>query len=453
MDPNVRKTQAAVMVATRAVAARFTDYGKGLHRRIPWPSNAPMSLRPHALEEIAALLPPPEGEEEDDYRKITRFSTAALLYSLERKSNGQASRLLRSGRELDLLAHVADLDAQTKKTKNESCSYCRIFNGLCYYQQKPGEPAWAPDIEPLSHEARTTPSYDPDTNISAATLHGQQWLVRGPELALGILLQAHPLLWQVSAPAIFQRSAPAREVGRRPHLHWETFLEEQPIEARFREWNRLAEASTQYIREDVTWPWNQDIASEISNIIRIEKLALDLTRDMASLKFEYALEECLQSSWGVSWERSGLDVDGGYYRGSAKRVSHMTAEDVKDLKPRDLAHLGAGYRSARERSLYFDPAHEHQTNAEQAVRERANQLQEIWKEEPWLVTASSTKRLRFTTPLNGPIEVYAALSNSAPVVLVNFLNQSNSLSPFKPLPPAISTLAARLHENMDALTI
>jgi hypothetical protein len=452
MDPDARKTQAAFMAANSAVAARFTGGQYGLHRRVPWPANAPAKIRPPALYDIPSLLSPPEpGEYEDAWRRVTRYSTAALLYAVERKGDGHTRRMLNANGELELLDHVANLDARTKDSRNETCSYCRIFNGLCYYVPDPGK---APDIEPLSHEARTTPGFDADTNVSEATLTGQQWLVRGPIVALQILLQSHPLLWKEAAPAIFQRSSPARERGTRPHTYFEPALEELPLEARFDAWTRSAESGLEYVWEDVTWPWNQDISSEISNVIRIEQLGFEVAADALALAYRYALESCVQSSFGVAFERSGLDVDGGHFRGAAKPISRLEEEDLKGLTARDLAHLGAGYNSDEEKRLYHfssgRSASEGETfarHAREKVERRARELAADWGEEAWLVTTNASKRLRFTAPLNGPIELWAALTYSAPATLVGFLNQSTSLPAHQPTSGAIHRLAVSLRQR------
>jgi hypothetical protein len=178
------------------------------------------------------------------------------------------------------------------------------------------------------------------------------------------------------------------------------------------------------------------------------------------MHYEYSLEECQQTSFGLGIERSGLDIDAGEYRGVAKRVFRgekvlLNADDVRHVTRRDLVHMdllgayqqfsakrGESKKSAttphlqelaqgwRSTENLLDP-----DVTRQVVAARARQLSEAWQgrmrgnTDYWLVSLGASKRLRFTTPVEGPPELWAALTWTAPALLFMFINRGTCQLP------------------------
>jgi hypothetical protein len=440
MDPSSINRQAAMYAAGDAVASRFAIGTRGVHRRGPQPTGVGAQLRPVPLHQIPNLVPPPNGGGEDFVQKLERYYTVASLYTLERKKDGFARQMLQ-GDELEVLERVAAFDQQY--APNGTCSFCRILNGLLYYRQYQRGGEWIPPVESINHAARVSPGFDPDTNVSDVFLDKQQWLVRGPLRALQMVLVLHPVLWHETSPDLFRSSDPALK-GSGTGFLWEIDVREgETLWDRFRRWTVARETGKPgYIWETVGWQWNGDITADVQNIIRIEGMTFDITNELFRLEYDYALEECLQSSFGVAFEPTGLDVDGGRCALSAKPVSEVKPEDVKHLTARDLAHLGIGYGEEAEalyvksnaipehRALESEEDLDDEKWAEYArdrVVARARRLRDAWGEEPWLVTSSLSKRFRFTAPINSPIELWSSLTYSAPSLLVMFMNRAVSL--------------------------
>jgi hypothetical protein len=60
-----------------------------------------------------------------------------------------------------------------------------------------------------------------------------------------------------------------------------------------------------------------------------------------------------------------------------------------------------------------------------AVKYFAQTLQRLWRDkDPWLVTISASKMLRYTRPRNGPAELWSILSWMAPAILFTFINRA-----------------------------
>jgi hypothetical protein len=74
----------------------------------------------------------------------------------------------------------------------------------------------------------------------------------------------------------------------------------------------------------------------------------------------------------------------------------------------------------------WDPAHEKlKDNVLELIAERARSMSRVWSEagDYWLVSLKASKRLRFTTPVDGPPELWALLTWSAPALLFVFINR------------------------------
>ncbi len=159
------------------------------------------------------------------------------------------------------------------------------------------------------------------------------------------------------------------------------------------------------------------------------------------LSYRYSLEACLGSSYGVGWEEnSGLDIDDGLFSASAIHYSKMTEDSLAKLSKEDLAHLAFSlarrYGDAADKATRLltsaatrmggESAAEARTTALNAMKDVAALLCTLWKgnQEPWLVTISSRKRLRYTVPRLTPQELWVQLTWITPAFLFAFINRS-----------------------------
>jgi len=163
------------------------------------------------------------------------------------------------------------------------------------------------------------------------------------------------------------------------------------------------------------------------------------------LAYRYSLAQCLRSSYGIgSEENGGLDIDDGIFSGSAVHYSKLSADLVGNLTRDDLNHLrGAlqlhyrrpngeledaakraiGYLDGAEKAAQ-DPA-KAQEDLGKLIGNVAEQLKILWNgEDPWLLTISSKKRLRYTFPRNAPANLWQLLTWITPAFLFTFINRS-----------------------------
>lgn len=158
------------------------------------------------------------------------------------------------------------------------------------------------------------------------------------------------------------------------------------------------------------------------------------------LSYRYSLEACLGSTYGIGWEEnSGLDIDDGLFSASAIHHSDMTVDSLAELAKEDLSHfafaLARRYGDAAEQATRIltdatekmagEPATEARNTALDAMKRVAAHLKQLWGEkDPWLVTISARKRLRYTVPRLTPQELWVQLTWITPAFLFAFINRS-----------------------------
>jgi hypothetical protein len=117
----------------------------------------------------------------------------------------------------------------------------------------------------------------------------------------------------------------------------------------------------------------------------------------------------------------------------------MTEDSLAELSKEDLSHLAFALArrygdaatpamqvlTAAAKAMGENPARA-RTLALRAMRDVAALLCALWKDnqEPWLVTISSRKRLRYTVPRLTPQELWVQLTWITPAFLFAFINRS-----------------------------
>jgi hypothetical protein len=191
----------------------------------------------------------------------------------------------------------------------------------------------------------------------------------------------------------------------------------------------------------------------------------------------------VRSNFGIAWEPSGLDIDGGEFSAEAKplrsiiraleeyvrkpdqpNVDRLDADDQRlvqplaklaHLKRRDILELQASASVAHDRPKNFDeelydgwssqdtfqsdkvdPGKVIKSDAVdpgkviKALRTVHEQLESKFPGETFsLLTVSASKRLHFTLPENGPVELWFFLTWMAPAILFTFLSRAICHSP------------------------
>ena len=106
-------------------------------------------------------------------------------------------------------------------------------------------------------------------------------------------------------------------------------------------------------------------------------------------------------------------------------VKGMTVRDVLMIQSESAALTGNDWPALTDdmKAKLKDTAAPR--DAIDAIRELATNLKARWDgEDPWLVTVTANKSLRFTAPGNAPVEVWATLTWMAPALLFSFLNRA-----------------------------
>jgi hypothetical protein len=158
------------------------------------------------------------------------------------------------------------------------------------------------------------------------------------------------------------------------------------------------------------------------------------------LSYRYSLEACLGSTYGIGWEEnSGLDIDDGLFSASAIHHTKMNADSLAELSKEDLSHfafaLARRYGVAAKgtaqalidtaKRMAHEPAAKARAMALHAMKDVATQLKHLWGgKDPWLVTISARKRLRYTVPRLTPQELWVQLTWITPAFLFAFINRS-----------------------------
>jgi hypothetical protein len=333
-------------------------------------------LRPPPIDSLASLV---ESKDDDDPQaRLARISASALLSTIRGVDTKKIKRLLSSEERERLDSAYSVLNRETENNEPH-CRHCTVFQHLAY----PFGPRAAP-VAPIggAHgDARIVTSFNSDTSVSAAEIKRHEFFVEGEIAARQVIERAHPLHWETNG--LWEHADAVERQGN----DWVSL----GIADNARDW--VDQDGHRFLFESVKWPWNESLNATVENILRID---LDQSRPEGYLAFQYSLEKCCSSNFGISWENAGMDVDCGYYEGRFEPLSivaRTTSSGVPRLNAKDLIETG-------------------------------KTLEREWTEEPHLVTISAKKSLRYTMPKNGPREMWALLNWTAPVLLFNFLNLS-----------------------------
>jgi hypothetical protein len=358
------------------------------------------------------------------------------------------------------------------------CRYCGVFQELMHPKPVP--------IEVLNHAARINSDFNPETNISEAGIVDFQLLVP-QKTATRALEQSHPLLWEKTAEKMFEKSRPAEtSPSERPFVQWHP-AEQFDINA-WSEKAFSSEKAIGYLYERAKHPWNEQITAVIDNVFRITDFAnvtvdastiatksspgtiKDHVRQVARrlrkggpghgrpkcnpisaqrppqiatekaslLSYGYELESCIESNFGLGLRNGGLDVDDGRFDGSAIHYTQISPQLVEHLQRSDFLHLAVGllrrYPNAQspmnllQLVLKVFPEEGDETSPETKrilVMNIGVVLTELWNgQEPWLLTVSASKRLRYSYPRDGQSDLWSLLTWMAPAFLFTFINRS-----------------------------
>lgn len=405
-------SRAAALPAARAQAGALGAAMATLSARSRAPT-LPGGLFPHlqppSPDRLRHLLAPPGAVRGNAEIKLARVSAVAQLDSVPGRFDRQIDSLLDSEERTRFAACVHHRDALHAKNV-AICRHCSTSHRLQY-------PDAPPHAVMVNHGARIETDFDADSNISRAAITDFQMFVRGQALARQVIRMAHPLRWKEASP-MFERADPA---VRRPTNHgvgWSApILDSVGRELAIAEWRERHEG---YVYENVGWSWNEFFGSKAENIIHITNL--DDDSQGLTLNFDYALEKCLITNFGVAWERGGLDVDSGSYRGRITAHDALEASDVPANAPDGYPHEEVDAQTvARERRLDDDQRIQRRLKA---LRALGGQLSKQWGEKAHLVTISASKQLRYTRMRNSPDELRAFLNWTSPALLFVFINRS-----------------------------
>jgi hypothetical protein len=429
-DPALARTYAGLLAASNAMVS------KSAVRRPPPAAAPPAGFRPAAMAEIPRLM---AGAKE-----IHRITAAALCYAFE--DPAKDGKVEPGGYAEGLLSkeEIRRFNPRPGTDQRPISRYSELFHALHSQLPQPasagqstGQPslisqpvsaeqsgAEKPEILVVNRSAQIISDFDPGgTNISSAKIENYQVLLPR-QRALEVLERSHPLNWHDAAPDIFESVGPATRTAQR---RWVADPEPDPIA-----WEKNAQEKGQgIIYEVAVWPWSESVTLRVENAIKIDKFKNDLAGEGGlekHLSYEYSLESCVRSDYGVITEDlSGLDIDEGTFDGKAaavdslpdSHVSHLTVADLRDLVE------SQGLRTVVPEDLKDDVKQKETDRrvgvAKAIVREMSQQTA---TEDPWLLTITASKRLRYTVPQYAPVELWATLTWVAPALLFVFLNRA-----------------------------
>jgi hypothetical protein len=430
------QTHAGILAASAVVVS------KQISVRNPPPASLPRQLRPSTLADLPRLFDDDTDDSSPTYespmRRLGRLSSAALLYSADKKNASQPARLLR-GSELGILDKIHKARQDHFKT-DRSCPHCRLLFGSFYSNQNK-----LPPIVVVNHSARVDARFDPDTNISTAEIEDFQVIV--PERVVQQMIGlSHPLHWADPVGSLFRRTEAVDVDGRQLNGP-------QPAsEAAEKQWEALAKNEA-FILEDVALPLNESLGANVENIIAIR----DFKRAENFLSYDYALERCVKSNFGIAWEQSGLDVDGGVYKGRAVKLSEICSQIGSTISSqtsnglrvkmtrRDMLEMMARLVPPGQDSQWTDQLYTGWSEPGDAYKDDKVNEAEILStllqvgdalDAAWphlgpfyLLNITASKEIHFTVPENGPIELWHILTWTAPAFLFTFLNRAVCLAP------------------------
>ena len=432
MTQDDARAYAGMMAATQGVVTKQLP----LRDLLGGPRSGPM--RVSTVTDLPRLF---SGAEETQAQRVSRLSAASLLYSVNKQDAKRAKQVLR-GAERRCLDTLHEHRRERAKT-DRSCAHCRLLYGMLY------EAAGAKPFPPMAvvnHRAKINVEFDPDTNVSSASIDRFQLLA--PRVVVEDLIRfSHPLHWSDPEDSLFQRSDPVDEDGK-PHAaaHGSQSVEES--------WEAAAAtAAGAHVFEDVIWPLNAEQSARVENIINISRFVRDEADEALTLSFDYSLQCSLRSSFGIGFERAGLDLDGGKVKLRAipvdpLRPSFQAASDRRPvdskfemggiplghLRCRDLVEMRAVTEPRLQESLFAGTIGSDDVTANEILTTLSTlggELTRAWSQFApyYLLDVEASKRLHFTVPENGPIELWQALTWTAPALLFLFLNRAIALAP------------------------
>jgi hypothetical protein len=355
--------------------------------------------RPTSSDRLHALF---AGDElpEDTAVKRARITAMALLHTSNPRMDTPVQSLLRGVEEKGRYREYTRSRLDPARPKASVCRFCEVAAAV---SPDDVDSSWSP---PLNHGARINTSFDHDTNVSRASVTGFQMFASNREQAQKLLDLAHPFHWTQADGSLFKESIAAK---LQPKPRWVRAKEQTRAD-----WRAKKQG---YLYESVSWAWNEFVSASVENILRITSLTDEVQRKAGpvELSYQYALEQCLGSNFGVAFESGGLDVDNGGYAGRAVAIDNITERDVP---------IGAEYH------LGMNDKAEEPKGTLGRLRGLAKRFQETSGKAaangdgPYLVTLEASKALRYTMPKNGPDEFRAVLNWTSPALLFTFLSLS-----------------------------
>jgi hypothetical protein len=419
-----------------SLAAASVVVSKRIPLRDPLLAGLPPRFRPSSLGDLSRLFGQDDSSPD---RRLARLSSAALVYSVNKKDKTQPEKVLRDDERALLSAlHISDDKAQKA---DRSCPHCRLLLSSVYADHK----RWRefPPVGVVNHQARVDITFDPETNISEASIKDFQVIV--PEaVAKRIIQLSHPLHWADPPGSLFRRSDPVEADGSQGEDYR---ADRATADAR---WEQRATAGEAFIFEDVGWPVNEQLSADAENVIKIFNFS---HAPGQFLRYTYSLERCIRTNFGIAWEPSGLDIDGGDFTahavpldplcdgsysgdiggsissqiGADNPLSGATRRDIVGLQaqqdPKFYEVLARGWPTADDDLTTDDVS---PAELVKTVKSVADNFKSVWPEfEPfYFVTVGASKKLHFTIPEVGPIDLWQNLTFTAPAILFTFLNRA-----------------------------
>jgi hypothetical protein len=443
------------------LAASGAVVSKQIWLRDPPQGNLSAGLQPSTLSDLPRLLSRGDHAEIPAHR-IARLSSAALVYSVDKKSTLQPSKILRNEEARDVLdvlqkhkEGMSNFDRKRKRVETDrSCSHCRLLYRSLYRDTN----RWGdvPPVAVVNHAGRIDVAFDPETNIAQANIEHFQ-LILPTQIAKQLIGFAHPLHWADVEGTLFQRSDPVDADG--------VALHGSSKKAREDGWHNHAKNGEAFIREEVAFPLNENLSSKCENIIKFTGFE---HAQNSLLKYDYSLERCIRSNFGIAWEPSGLDIDSGRYEGRMMRLEDRDIElavidgPLQNLHKRDILEMDAQRGPLSERGGANDelldgwPPQQDNAKPEEigpAVSQLRTTLENHWESEFCLLDVSASKKLHFTLPENGPIELWYAMTWMAPAFLLTFLNSGVCLAPHMLIEEAVASGKLKRRQLMRSKSV
>jgi hypothetical protein len=405
-----------------AVAASGLAVAKQLPLRNSAPVGLSSRLRPAALGDLPRLFS--KSKTRKQHENIARVSSAGIVYSVNKDRTAESGRLL-NGDEVETLNSLWT-DRQAKKGQKKldrTCPYCRLLLKTLYKPQS----GQLPRVVVVNHTAGIDVSFSPDTNISEAKINKFQVLVP-QRVAAEMVKCGQPLHWGDMQGTLF-RSIRAVEGSGKDGVFKKLSAEQADYE-----WQEKAKAGEAFIFEDCAIPLNTDLVASVQNVLAIRGFSRNSSSGIDSLKYEYSLENCVGSHFGIAFEPSGLDIDGGKFQIETIPASFLydgtrlsDNQQPQALMRRDIAEMDALLGNQAVDIAGSELASPDDTRKK--IIEVAQRLSDQEHEPYSLVTVTASKRLHFTLPENGPVELWELLTWTAPAFLFTFINLAVCLAP------------------------